>query len=234
MTQQQNILLPFDLGPVWQDTLSEELKKDYVRELADFVQKERATGKNVYPPEDEMFNALLKTPYHRVKVVIVGQDPYHGPGQAHGLCFSVNKGVPLPPSLKNIFKELCEDISCQKPIHGCLNHWAEQGVLLLNVTLTVVDGNPLSHHGRGWERFTDAIIKKLSEREDPIIFVLWGKNAQDKCEHIEASGRHYVLKAAHPSPFSAYRGFFGCRHFSKVNEILRSLGKTPIGWSLLN
>lgn len=226
----------FALEPSWQRVLAEELKAPYLVELVSFVERERASGKHVYPPEDQVFNALWKTPYDKVKVVIVGQDPYHGPGQAHGLCFSVNKGVPLPPSLQNIFKEIHDDLGASIPSHGCLSSWAEQGVLLLNATLTVEESNPLSHHGKGWERFTDAIIKALCCRDEPIVFVLWGKSAKDKCESIRRGtgegAQHYILTSAHPSPLSAYRGFFGCRHFSKINEILAMLGKKPIDWRI--
>lgn len=166
--------------------------------------------------------------------MIVGQDPYHGPGQAHGLCFSVAKGITPPPSLKNIFKELNDDLGIEMPKHGCLEKWARQGVLLLNTILTVRSGEPLSHQNQGWEHFTDTIIKALAERPDPVIFVLWGKNAIDKCSHVGqvSHGRDVLLTAAHPSPFSAYRGFLGCKHFSKVNSLLSDFGKEPIDWSL--
>lgn len=222
----------FNLEPSWQDALKGELQKPYIQELIQFVDSERNRGEIVYPPEDEMFNALWKTPFHKVKVVIMGQDPYHGPGQAHGMCFSVNRGVPVPPSLKNIFTELQNDLGICPPKHGCLESWAEQGVLLLNATLTVTESNPMAHHGKGWERFTDAVVYALLERTDPIIFLLWGKNAQDKCQHIRAKSNHRILTAAHPSPLSAYRGFFGCRHFSKVNEMLVAMGGKPIDWRL--
>jgi len=220
----------FALEPSWQAILQEELQKDYIQDLMRFVEAERERGAKIYPPENEMFNALWKTPFPNVKVVIIGQDPYHGAGQAHGLSFSVNKGVALPPSLKNIFTELKNDLGILPPAHGCLEGWAKQGVLLLNATLTVQESLPMSHHGKGWEQFTDAIVRELLEKEDPIIFLLWGKNAQHKCQHIRLKTRHHLLTAAHPSPFSAYRGFFGCRHFSKANEILISLGKQPIDW----
>lgn len=229
---------PFVLEPSWQDKLQDELQEPYMLELAAFIEKEcRANPGSIYPPKDLIFNALFQTPFDKVKVLIMGQDPYHGPGQAHGLSFSVPKGVKLPPSLQNIFKELETDLQVPKPDHGCLLSWASQGVLLLNATLTVCQGTPLSHHGRGWERFTDAAVRKLEERKDPVIFVLWGKSAQDKCRFIREDGipsRHYILTAPHPSPFSAHNGFFGCRHFSKINEILIKQGKQPINWQLEN
>lgn len=230
------IKYPFELESSWLKALEDELQEPYLLELTAFIDMERAAGKAVYPPEKDVFNAFWMTPYKKVKVVIIGQDPYHGPGQAHGLSFSVNKGVKLPPSLQNIFKEIQSDIGLTKPAHGCLKSWAEQGVLLLNATLTVLEGAPLSHHGKGWERFTDAVVRVLCNREDPIVFVLWGKHARDKCESIltrtENGAKHIVLTAAHPSPLSAYRGFLGCSHFSKINEILASLGKDPIKWKI--
>lgn len=224
---------PFELGPSWQKVLDQELKKPYMIELAAFVAEERL--KNViYPPQELVFNAFLKTPFEKVKVVIVGQDPYHGPGQAHGLSFSVPKMTPPPPSLQNIFKELNTDIGMEIPSHGCLISWAEQGVMLLNATLTVRQGEPMSHHGQGWEQFTDAVISALCTRDDPIVFVLWGKSAQEKCRNAIGANnnKHFTLTTTHPSPFSARNGFFGCRHFSKVNELLRSKGKDPIQWEL--
>ncbi len=227
--------IPFQLEPSWQNALQDELRKSYIIELAAFVEAERLSGVPIYPSRNLVFNAFQQTPFDKVKVVIVGQDPYHGPGQAHGLCFSVPVGVPIPPSLKNIYKELMDDVGIPFPTHGCLLSWAQQGVMLLNATLTVSEGNPLSHHGRGWETFTDAAIKALVRREDPVIFVLWGKSAQDKCRFLRQEGtpsRHYILTAAHPSPFSAYQGFLGCRHFSQINGILTKLGKTPIDWTI--
>lgn len=226
---------PFVLEPSWQEKLKNELQEPYLIELAAFIEKEyRASPGGIYPPKDLIFNAFYQTPFNKVKVLIMGQDPYHGPGQAHGLSFSVPKGVKLPPSLQNIFKELETDLQVSKPSHGCLLSWASQGVMLLNATLTVSQGTPMSHHGRGWERFTDAALKKLAEREDPVIFVLWGKSAQDKCRFLreEENIRPIVLTAPHPSPFSANSGFFGCKHFSKVNELLIKQGKTPINWNL--
>lgn len=226
-------LLPlFELEKSWNKALAAELALPYIAQLAAFVERERASAP-VYPPKELVFNAFLKTPFEQVKVVIMGQDPYHGPGQAHGLSFSVPKGVALPPSLQNIFKEIASDIAIPPPDHGCLTKWAEQGVLLLNATLTVRQGEPMSHHSRGWERFTDAVIAKLSTRLDPIIFVLWGKSAQEKCRFLKAQSNspHHILTAAHPSPFSC-QGFFGCRHFSQINSLLLKQGKQPIDWGL--
>lgn len=226
--------IPFHLEPSWQEILQDELKKSYIKTLAVFVEGERLSGSRIYPPTHLVFNAFQQTPFDQVKVVIVGQDPYHGAGQAHGLCFSVPEDIPPPPSLKNIYKELKADLGIDPPSHGCLVAWAQQGVLLLNATLTVSEGDPMSHHGRGWETFTDAAIKALWMRNDPVIFVLWGKSAQEKCRflHQEEHLRHTILKAPHPSPFSAHQGFLGCRHFSQINAILTRIGKTPIDWSI--
>ena len=268
----------------WHEKLKEEIQKPYIKELKEFLEKEKAEGQIIYPPENSIFHAFTKTPYDNVKVVIVGQDPYHGRGQAHGLSFSVLPGITPPPSLKNIFKELESDLGLKPPSHGCLDAWAEQGVLLLNTTLTVRAGNPKSHHGRGWEPFTDAIIDLLAKRKDPIVFLLWGKSAQEKgsillgsdffrFDRVKASGienreeghisqycplrdlqsaraftqvktkeitaqqckligsHHAVFIAAHPSPYSA-TGFLGCKHFSKANSFLKSVGKEPVNWSL--
>ncbi len=216
----------------WHQELAEEIAKPYIGQLKEFIAKEKADHRVVYPPESLVFNAFLHTPFDKVKVVIIGQDPYHGAGQAHGLCFSVPCGIPLPPSLKNIYLEMQQDLGIAPSQDGCLSAWARQGVLLLNATLTVRSGEPKSHYGMGWERFTDAVVERLIQREDPIVFVLWGKSAQEKLEHILQNQKtpHAVLTAAHPSPFSAYSGFFGCRHFSKVNELLEKWGKTPIDW----
>lgn len=236
MSRHATTFTPFVLEPSWQKKLKEELEEPYVAELATFVEKEYAAAPMpIYPPKELIFNAFFQTPFDKVKVLIMGQDPYHGQGQAHGLSFSVPKGIKPPPSLQNIFKELEADVQFPKPSHGCLLSWAQQGVLLLNATLTVRQGEPMSHHGIGWERFTDATIRKLEERKDPVIFVLWGKSAQDKCRFLKPEGipsRHFVLTAAHPSPYSANHGFFGCRHFSKINELLEKQGKQPISWSL--
>jgi uracil-DNA glycosylase len=218
----------------WYAELKEEIAKPYIAELKAFLAEEKARGVKIYPPEDLVFNAFSCTPFSEVKVVIIGQDPYHGDGQAHGLCFSVPPGVPPPPSLKNIFKELHDDLSIPVPSHGCLISWAKQGVLLLNATLTVRAGEPLSHHGKGWERFTDAVVAALLRREDPLIFVLWGRSAKEKVSHIMKSEKtaHEILTAPHPSPLSAHAGFFGSRPFSKVNAILKKWGKAAIDWQI--
>lgn len=213
----------------WNEILAEEMQKDYYQELQAFVQKRRAEVR-VFPEEKNVFNALELTPFESVKVVILGQDPYHGLGQAHGLSFSVQKGIPLPPSLKNIYKELQEDIGGELPTEGDLSHWAKQGVLLLNTVLTVEEGNANSHKGKGWERLTNRLIESLNELKHPVIFILWGKPAQDK-EKLITNPNHIILKAPHPSPLSAYRGFFGSKPFSRVNDILIQQGQTPIRWT---
>lgn len=229
-----NSACPFEIEASWRAVLQDELKAPYMSELADFVKQERAGSLPIYPAQEFLFNAFLKTHFKDVKVVILGQDPYHGPGQAHGLSFSVPRGVSPPPSLKNIFKELKSDMGIATPSHGCLEYWAEQGVFLLNAILTVRQNAPLSHQRKGWERFTDAVIKKLLERKEPIVFLLWGKYAQDKCSHFTQSSNqhHLLLKAAHPSPFSAHHGFLGCRHFSKTHEFLIDKGIKPIDWQV--
>ena len=212
----------------WNEILAEEMEKDYYQDLQAFVQKRRDEVR-VFPEEKNVFNALELTPFESVKVVILGQDPYHGFGQAHGLSFSVQKGIPLPPSLKNIYKELQEDIGGDLPTEGDLSHWAKQGVLLLNTVLTVEEGNANSHKGMGWERLTNRLIESLNGLKHPVIFILWGNPAQDK-EKLITNPNHVILKAPHPSPLSAYRGFFGSKPFSKVNEILIQQGQTPIRW----
>jgi uracil-DNA glycosylase len=216
----------------WNEVLKEELDLPFFTELKTFLKQERQQFQ-VYPPEDLIFNAFSLTPYDKVKVVIVGQDPYHGPGQAHGPAFSVLPGVQIPPSLKNIYKELINDVKILHPKMGNLTSWADQGVLLLNATLSVRDGEPKSHYGRGWERFTDKVIEKLSDRKDPLVFLLWGKSAQEKVERIFVNGSsvHLILIAAHPSPFSA-KNFLGCKHFSKTNKQLIAWGKSPINWQV--
>lgn len=225
--------MPFDINPIWNKILAEELAQPYMQELARFVEAERLRRDvSIYPEVDHVFNALHKTSFDDVKVVILGQDPYHGPGQAHGLCFSVPPGTPFPPSLRNIFKELQEDLGLTIPSSGCLDKWANQGVLLFNTTLTVREGEPHSHYGKGWERFTDAVLLKLAQREDPPIFVLWGKAAQQKGLFLEKYPKLHCLISVHPSPLSAHRGFFGCRHFSKINALLVQQGKKPIEWQL--
>ena len=213
----------------WNEILADEMQKDYYQELQAFVQKRRAEVR-VFPEEKNVFNALELTPFESVKVVILGQDPYHGFGQAHGLSFSVQKGTPLPPSLKNIYKELQEDIGGEFPTEGDLSHWAKQAVLLLNTVLTVEEGNANSHKGKGWERLTNRLIESLNELNHPVIFILWGKPAQDK-EKLIINPNHVILKAPHPSPLSAYRGFFGSKPFSRVNDILIQQGQTPIRWT---
>lgn len=217
----------------WHQVLEQEIKKPYISELKTFLQKEKESGFTVYPQEQLIFNAFSKTPFDKVKVVIMGQDPYHGERQAHGLSFSVLKGIKPPPSLKNIFKEMKQDVGVIECSHGCLESWAKQGVLLLNATLTVRAKEPKSHYGMGWERFTDAVVEALCKKEDPIVFLLWGKSALEKCAHTldKIKHSHIVLTASHPSPYSA-TGFLGCRHFSKANEYLAKWGKTPINWNL--
>ncbi len=215
----------------WINLLQNEFEADYFNELMSFIGSERSQGKVIYPPEHLIFNAFEKTSVDDLKVVILGQDPYHGPHQAHGLCFSVNNNVKLPPSLKNIFKELQSDLGVAATGSGNLEQWAKQGVLLLNSILTVREGEPGSHQNRGWEQFTDAVIRLLSMEKEGLIFLLWGRYAQAK-EILIDTQKHFILKAAHPSPFSAYQGFYGCRHFSKTNEILRNTGREPIDWSL--
>ncbi len=218
----------------WHQKLLEEIEKPYIRILKDFLSKEKLDRQIVFPQETLIFNAFLNTPFDQVKIVIIGQDPYHGPGQAHGLSFSVPSGVSLPPSLKNIFLELENDLGILRSNDGCLLPWAKQGVLLLNATLTVRSGQPRSHYGKGWERFTDAVVAKLLEREDPLVFMLWGKAAQEKLQQVQKHTAlpHEILTAAHPSPYSVHSGFFGCRHFSKANAFLEKAGKTPIDWGL--
>ncbi len=214
----------------WNEVLKEEFQKDYFKRIFAFLENEYNT-KKIFPPKDKIFSALEFSSFSETKVVILGQDPYHGEGQAHGLSFSVPPGIEVPPSLKNMFKELQSDVGFAIPNHGYLIDWAKQGVLLLNATLTVEEAKANSHLKIGWTTFTDKIIEKLNERKDPVIFVLWGNNARDKLSLI-TSPQHFVLCAAHPSPLSASRGFFGCRHFSKINTILKSLDKQPINWKL--
>tara|TARA_B110000263_G_scaffold15918_1_gene12878 strand:+ start:401 stop:1015 length:615 start_codon:yes stop_codon:yes gene_type:complete len=200
-------------------------------ELHKFLREEKALGKTIYPAVDEIFAALNATPFDAVKVVILGQDPYHGPGQAHGLCFSVRPDVPVPPSLRNIYKELAGDVNFVPPKHGCLYEWAQQGVLLLNSVLTVEGSLAASHKGKGWEKFTDSVVNQLNDEAENIVFVLWGNYAQKKGEMIDRQ-RHLVLQSPHPSPLSVSRGFYGNHHFSKINEYLRTHDKTVIDWQL--
>ena len=221
------------MGNSWFHLLDEEFEKPYMKQLEAFLEKEQKAGQVIYPPSNQLFSAFLHAPYEQVKVVIMGQDPYHGPDQAHGLSFSVPKGIPLPPSLKNIFKELKEDLGVSVPNHGCLETWASQGILLLNATLTVRAHEPKSHFGQGWEIFTDRVIQLLSARKTPIVFVLWGKSAYEKFHQVQKNASsHLVLTAPHPSPFSCHSGFFGCRHFSKINEFLVRNGSAPIDWEI--
>ncbi len=215
----------------WKNALQEEFSKPYFLKIKAFLQTEKLAGKTVYPPGPEIFNAFNKTPFDKVKVVILGQDPYHGKGQAHGLSFSVKMGVKSPPSLQNIYKELHDDVGFDIPQHGNLEKWAVQGVLLLNAILTVEAGKPASHKKIGWENFTDAAIQKISKEKEGIIFLLWGKFAQEKSVLIDQP-KHYILKAPHPSPYSASHGFFGCKHFSKTNELLKKQEKEPIDWNV--
>lgn len=215
----------------WKDALKREFELPYFTELRQFLHTEKQEGKIIYPPGTLIFNAFNTTPLAQVKVVIIGQDPYHGAGQAHGLCFSVQHGIKPPPSLVNIYKELYADVGFNIPTHGCLQKWAEQGVFLLNAILTVESNKPASHQKKGWENFTNAVIQKLSEQRNGLVFLLWGNYAQQKATLIDEK-KHTILKAAHPSPFSAYNGFLGCKHFSKTNEILQSQGITPIDWQV--
>ena len=215
----------------WKEVLKSEFNKPYFQQIVLHLKTERSQGKTIYPPGGLIFNAFDKTPVAKVKVVILGQDPYHGPGQAHGLCFSVPAGIPPPPSLINIFKELHEDTGMPIPQTGNLEHWAEQGVFLLNASLTVRAGEAMSHAKIGWAEFTDNVIRKVSETRKNIVFLLWGKFAQEKRVLIDES-KHLILKAAHPSPLSAYAGFFGCKHFSRANEYLTKKGIDPVDWTL--
>ena len=212
----------------WKEKLADEFEKPYFKELTDFVRQEYKT-QVCYPPGNLIFNAFNLCPFDQVKVVIIGQDPYHGPGQAHGLCFSVNDGIPFPPSLQNIFKEIQADLGKEVPATGNLTRWAQQGVLLLNATLTGRAHQAASHQRHGWEEFTDAVIRKLSQERDHLVFILWGAYAQKKGAVIDRE-RHLVLTSAHPSPLSAYHGFFGNKHFSLTNAYLEQYGKTPINW----
>lgn len=216
----------------WKSVLQGERDEPYFQNLTAHIEKERRQARIIYPKNSEIFNALASTPFPKVKVVIVGQDPYHGPNQAHGLSFSVQPGIHPPPSLLNIFREISSDIGIQfKAGFGCLESWAKQGVLLLNAVLTVEAGRPQSHANIGWERFTDRVIRELNQRGDHLVFLLWGAYAQKKCFFIDRQ-RHLVLEAAHPSPLSANRGFMGCKHFSRANQYLLEVGKSPIDWSL--
>ncbi|MGI8584114.1 MAG: uracil-DNA glycosylase [Chitinophagaceae bacterium] len=215
----------------WKKILKDEFTKDYFLQIVTFIKTEKSAGKIIYPPGSLMFNAFYKTAFHNVKIVLLGQDPYHNPGQAQGLSFSVPNGIQKPPSLINIYKELQSDLGIAPSVNGNLEKWSEQGVLLLNASLTVRKNEPGSHSKIGWIEFTDAVIKKISEEKAGVVFLLWGKFAQDKQALIDET-KHHVLKAAHPSPFSADKGFFGCKHFSKANEYLMQEGLQPIDWKL--
>lgn len=215
----------------WKKMLTDEFKKPYFKQIADHLKTEKKQGKTIYPPGSQIFHAFEATPFDKVKVVILGQDPYHGPRQAHGLSFSVQKGVPPPPSLINIFKELHDDTGAPIPTHGHLEKWALQGVLLLNASLTVRASEPMSHSKLGWEKFTNTVIEKVSESKEHIVFVLWGKFAQEK-ESLINTKKHYIIKSAHPSPLSANNGFFGSKPFSKINTYLMKQGIDPIDWAL--
>ncbi len=215
----------------WKEVLKDEFTKDYFLQITTFIKTEKAAGKIIYPPGSLIFNAFEKTPFNKVKVVLLGQDPYHNPGQAQGLSFSVPDGITKPPSLINIFKELENDLGIKPSSSGNLEHWATQGILLLNASLTVRKNEPGSHSKIGWLQFTDAVIKKISEEKTGVVFLLWGKFAGDKQALIDET-KHHILKAARPSPFSADKGFFGCKHFSKTNEFLMKEGKQPIDWKL--
>lgn len=215
----------------WKTALKAEFEKPYFAELKRFLQAEKAAGKTIYPPGSLIFNAFNSTPFDQVRIVILGQDPYHGPGQAHGLCFSVQHGVKPPPSLVNIYKELQSDVGITLPTHGCLQSWTTQGVFLLNAILTVEANKPASHQKKGWEEFTNAAIQQLSLQREGLIFMLWGNFAQQKAALIDER-KHTILKAPHPSPFSAHTGFLGCGHFSKANAILTARGESPVNWQV--
>jgi uracil-DNA glycosylase len=222
-------MTPDQLPADWRKTLADEFKQPYFEQLRSFVENERAEH-TVYPPEEDVFNAFTATPYGKVKVLLLGQDPYHGPGQAHGMCFSVRPGVKPPPSLANMFKELKTDLGCEIPKHGFLEAWAKRGVLLLNAVLTVRAGEPNSHKDKGWERFTDAVIRALDAREKPVVFALWGAYARKKAKLVQGE-QHRVVEGAHPSPLSAAK-FFGSRPFSAINAALEEVGEKPIDWQI--
>lgn len=219
----------------WQAALADEFRQPYMQQLEAFLTQRARDGHTIFPRPENVFRALELTPLERTRVVILGQDPYHGPGQAHGLCFSVQPGVKVPPSLKNIYKELESDLGIPRASHGFLESWARQGVLLLNAVLTVEMGQAASHQKKGWEQFTDAVIRHVSAKPEPVVFLLWGGHAQKKAgfvSSVESGGRHLVLQAPHPSPLSAHNGFFGCRHFSQTNAFLQRHGLPPVDWSL--
>lgn len=223
--------MPLQQAPQWQAALKAEFEQPYMLQLKSFLQQQKQQHKQIYPHSSDWFHALETTPLSQVKVVILGQDPYHQPGQANGLCFSVQPAVAIPPSLKNIYKELVSDIGFQPPHHGFLDRWAKQGVLLLNAVLTVEQGQANAHQGKGWEQFTDKIIEVINTQREQVVFMLWGSYAQKKGAMIDTR-KHLVLKAPHPSPLSAHRGFLGCKHFSQANQYLQQHGQQPIDWQL--
>lgn len=220
------------LDESWSRHLGQELQAPYMQELFHFLDQEHKADKKIYPPKSNIFEAFRLTPFDQVKVVLLGQDPYHGPGQAHGLCFSVNKDIKIPPSLVNIFKELNNDLGIEIPAHGCLESWARQGVLLLNNVLTVEDGKAGSHHQKGWERFTDKVIEVLNKEKNHLVFILWGSPAQKKAAKVDES-RHKIIKSVHPSPLSVYRGFMGSKPFSQTNDYLKANGINEINWQII-
>lgn len=226
----EGVSVMVNIGNDWDEVLRGEFEKEYYLKLREFLKQEYFTRK-IFPDMYDIFNALKYTPYNNVKAVIIGQDPYHGEGQAHGLCFSVREGIEKPPSLKNIFKELHDDTGFTEPENGTLTKWAEDGVLLLNAVLTVREGQANSHQGKGWEIFTDTVISHLNKREKPMVFILWGRNARNK-KTLITNPAHKILEAAHPSPLSAYNGFFGCRHFSETNKFLKANGIEEINWQI--
>lgn len=223
--------MEFKIENSWNELLQEEFGKPYMKKLQDFLEEELQSGKTIYPPREKIFEAFRLTPFENVKVVLIGQDPYHGEGQAHGLCFSVQKGVKVPPSLNNIFKELKADLGIEIPQHGCLESWARQGVLLLNTVLTVEKGKAGSHHGRGWEAFTDRVIELLDHKKEQLVFILWGSPAQKKAQRVDTK-KHLILKSVHPSPLSVYRGFLGSKPFSRTNTYLEENNIEEIDWKL--
>lgn len=233
MNKNPTLQLSLEMEPSWKAALGDELTSSYMQDLHLFLAKERQQGATIFPPESLILNAFWKTPFSKVKVVILGQDPYHGLGQAHGLSFSVPNGVPAPRSLNNIYKEMETDLGIPTPKHGCLNRWAEQGVLLLNTVLTVRKEEAFSHRKKGWERFTDRVIELLAKSPNPMVFLLWGNAAQEKCKTVlsRPASNHLVLSAPHPSPLSAHQGFFGSRPFSQINAFLKAQGLEPIDWN---
>mgnify|MGYP002331944212 CR=1 FL=1 len=231
MSSWHPFFVPMKIESKWKEILKDEFSAEYMTELLSFIDTERQSGKEVYPCDDDLFAAFNETPFDKVKVVIIGQDPYHGPGQAHGMCFSVKPGVKVPPSLRNIYKELNSDTGSQIPEHGYLMKWAQEGVLLLNACLTVEDGKAGSHHKKGWEKFTDKVIQELNDKKENLVFILWGAPAQKKAKKVDES-KHFILKSPHPSPLSSYRGFFESKPFSQTNEFLSKKKLGVIDWSL--